>query len=200
MAQAQHPQQNNSQLWQQRQADFVPPSRLSQAPSHTFSSRPSNPSHNDTPGAQQTEPKPANQHRTSFFSFGRHKSSASVQSTNTTSPPPASPPQQQMNGQAIAGRNSSQLYTQQNPPPQQQQPQVQAQAQTYPAAGNQTPVSELGEDPQRLRRSSTSGAQPPQPPPLHPELRSFVSLSFAHVHKIYFSVCTGIVLFYNRIS
>lgn len=199
MAQAQHPQQNNSQLWQQRQADFVPPSRLSQPPPHNSTSNPSNSSHPNATGAQQTEARPSNQqHRSSFFSFGRHKSSSSVQSAKVYSPPAVPQPQQQtMNGQAIGNGTRSQLHTDQNPPPQQQQ---QYQAQTYPASNNQPNASELGEDPQRLRRSSTSGAQPPQPPPLHPELRSFVSLSFAHVHKIYFSVRLAIVRCLGRIG
>jgi CCR4-NOT transcriptional complex subunit CAF120 len=151
---APHPPPSN---WDQRNSGFVPPTRMAHPPNKDL--------HSSTPPAQRPQ---STSTRSSFFSFGRHKSSQSVGHGSATE-----------HGQTSRGPSDAQaqLQQQQSPPPQQQQP---PQA---PASEQQQPQ----QPPQPERRMSAGAQQPAQAPPLHPELRSFVSLAFAHVHKIYFS-------------
>ncbi|KAG8872489.1 hypothetical protein FRB97_007573 [Tulasnella sp. 331] len=144
------------------------------------------------PPVAQNEPRASNaSHKSSFFSFGRHKSSSvnvSHQDTQRISsngsasghPPPRQVEQQPplppaVNRQMQDGNAGVQYPHQQasQPPPP-----------TPPT--NEVPAQTDGGG-ASLQRLSSMAAPPAQPPPLHPELRSFVSLSFAHVHKIYFS-------------
>lgn len=179
--QSQQPHQAN--LWEDRQSSFVPPRRMSQPPIRQFSSE-------NTRELLQSQPPPTpdpprNTNRSSsFFSFGRsHKSSQSVPTISSISQQSQQPNSQSRQSVDMSGGPQSGAYSQSS---QSQPSQLQSQPQ------QQQPPPPPPHDPQAApngtgSRLSASGA--PAPPPLHPELRSFVSLSFAHVHKIYFSVC-----------
>ncbi|KAG8933262.1 hypothetical protein FRC02_012248 [Tulasnella sp. 418] len=159
-------QQQPPSNWSQRNAGFVPPTKMGNSPPNrefnTQQQQQQQQAPAPAPAPAEQQPRPTSSGRSSsFFSFGRNKNGTGA------------------NG---ATEHGQQLLPQQPPPQQQQPPPPQPPPPVQPSEDMNQPQPPQPPAPERL-----SGGPPPQPPPLHPELRSFVSLAFAHVHKIYFS-------------
>lgn len=135
-------------------------------------------------------PRPSSQqssNRTSsFFKFTRHKASAST----VSSPGGAPNTTQHARSQTIGGAPAD-LNRPDNPGWDEQGRLTTPNAKELPGGqnGNAAPQN-IGNGnagtPPATHRMSMNGV-PAQPPPLHPELRSIVSLTLAHAHKIYYS-------------
>ncbi|KAJ3797036.1 hypothetical protein GGU11DRAFT_684591 [Lentinula aff. detonsa] len=106
----------------------------------------------------QTQAVVGHTRTSSFFSFGRHKQQNSDLGQRRVQPGPVP---LQLPSDSNSNSNSSPTPT----------------PTTHPSAPSA---------PSALPASSSASA-PPAPPPLHPEIRSIVSLTVAHAHKIYFS-------------
>ncbi|KAJ3782119.1 hypothetical protein GGU10DRAFT_276198 [Lentinula aff. detonsa] len=100
----------------------------------------------------------------SFFSFGRHK-------------------QQNSNSNSISDLGQRRVHP--GPVPLQLPSDSNSNSNSSPTPTPTTHPS-ASSAPSALPASSSASA-PPAPPPLHPEIRSIVSLTVAHAHKIYFS-------------
>ncbi|KAF8896461.1 hypothetical protein BD779DRAFT_1496046 [Infundibulicybe gibba] len=146
------------------------------------------------PAPPQRPPVSSNQSHarsSSFFSFrNRHtsESSASSQPRNPSILQKQNPERtthlpQTMNRSIPQG--PSPQYS--PPPPQQHQPDSQHAPQNQPP-GPPSPQIQQHQQQQPSQLTRTPSSKPPAPaPPLHPEIRSVVSLTTAHAHKIYFS-------------
>lgn len=166
---------STSPLWDSRNRGFIPPSELQQLRrssvpppvNHDFHSQ-DKPQPNRPPSmAQQPPPPPAkptthgHARSSSFFGFlkpGNDHSNQPAQHSLTMGPQrTGTQPSDEHGHISISERQPPRLPPQQN----------------------------LSSPPQERRSSTIAG--PPQPPQLHPEIRSVVQLTMAHAHKVYFS-------------
>ncbi|KAI0663874.1 hypothetical protein C8Q70DRAFT_1050494 [Cubamyces menziesii] len=192
------PRPTSSPRWDSRNEGFVSPARLQQwkqenERTHTFTSPPSQTQQDSGPQQATNAERPAHgrrltdsyptppptspnkaQHRSkpSFSAFFSRKSSQLDDALPL--PPPARPPAQQQTSEA----NVPQGNPSRPSGPQRAPSRDESNAVTSPRVLQKEPP---------LVRSQTAQVAPAQVPPLHPEIRSIVTLTLAHAHKIYFS-------------
>ncbi|KAI9066236.1 hypothetical protein FKP32DRAFT_1673985 [Trametes sanguinea] len=196
------PRPTSSPRWDSRNEGFVSPARLQQwkqenERTHTFSSTPSQiqqpPAGSEHPpsapgdrpnnGRRITDvypnaPSPAKpQHRSkpSFSAFFSRKSS---QQDDT----PQSPPAAQRQPAEPVGSEADAPQPRPEPP----LPLSPQRAPSHDDSSVATSPRVLQKEPP-LTRSQTNMPPPAPIPPLHPEIRSVVTLTLAHAHKVYFS-------------
>ncbi|KAG8790583.1 hypothetical protein FRC12_011510 [Ceratobasidium sp. 428] len=208
---SQHPSQ-----WDQRNASFVPPTRL--APEHqprdlSPPDTPANMPPSNQPNALAPPQRPGAQNRnsTGFFSaFSRTKSSGTGQILSPPATPGANPGQPPLQHQQQESQRSSMAL---QPQPQSQPQTPSPRMQTSSPSGVTHSTSETPNPDALVPGQAQAMAQTPpvpqqQPPlsppqqmqgqespfalgptgiPLHPELRSVLRLNAAHQQKIYYS-------------